>query len=81
MPTNPQQMTANLKAPLIFNLKNRRGKQIILTTNIYTPRHNIMEEMKKQNQTLQDAHDVAQKQKIKEAARSQNQETEKKDAV
>ena len=79
MPTNPQQMTANLKAPLIFNLKNRRGKQIILTTNTYTPRHNIMEEMKKQNKSLQDAHDAAQKQEIKETAQA-GQEI-KKDAV
>lgn len=79
MPTNPQQMTANLKAPLIFNLKNRRGKQIILTSNTYTPRHNIMEEMKKQDQSLKDAHQEAQKKDIKEAA--QAVEAPKKDAV
>lgn len=48
MPSNPQNMTANLKAPLVFNLKNRRGKQLILNASEYTTRHNIMEEVKKQ---------------------------------
>ncbi len=47
MPTNPQNMTANLKAPLVFNLKNRKGKQLILSTSAYTTRHNIMEEIRK----------------------------------
>lgn len=67
MPTNPQQMTANLKAPLIFNLKNRLGKQIILNANIYTPRHNIMEEMKKQNKTLQENGEITSTSEIKDA--------------
>lgn len=47
MPSNPQNMTANLKAPLIFNLRNRKGKQIILNNPAYTTRHNVMEEMRK----------------------------------
>ncbi len=47
MPSNPQNMTANLKAPLIFNLKNRKGKQIILNSSTYTTRHSIMEEVKR----------------------------------
>jgi len=52
MPTNPQNMTANLKAPLVFNLKNRQGKQIILNDSQYTTRHNIMEEMKKHSKAV-----------------------------
>jgi flagellar assembly factor FliW len=47
MPSNPQNMTANLKAPLVFNLKNRKGRQIILNNQEYTTRHNILEEVKK----------------------------------
>lgn len=47
MPSNPQNMTANLKAPLVFNLKNRKGKQVILTNSGYTTRHNILDEVKK----------------------------------
>lgn len=48
IPTNPQNMTANLKAPLVFNLHNRKGKQLVLSNSAYTTRHNIMEEIKKQ---------------------------------
>ena len=59
IPTNPQNMTANLKAPLVFNLQNRRGKQLVLSNSAYTTRHNIMEEIKKQssagNATVQEA--------------------------
>ena len=29
----PQEMTANLKAPLVFNIKKKKGKQIILNDN------------------------------------------------
>ena len=46
MPSNPQNMTANLKAPLVFNLQNRCGKQIILSESKYATKHNIMEELK-----------------------------------
>lgn len=53
MPSNPQNMTANLKAPLIFNLKNRRGKQIILNHPQYTTRHNLMEELRKHSQIIE----------------------------
>lgn len=52
MPSNPMKMTANLKAPLIFNLKNRRGKQIILSKADYTTRHNIMDEVKRREAEL-----------------------------
>lgn len=51
IPTNPQNMTANLKAPLVFNLKNRKGKQLVLRNDAYTTRHNIMEEIKKHTAT------------------------------
>ena len=44
---DPQNMTANLKAPLIFNVLNRRGKQIILNTSDYSAQHNVMFEIKK----------------------------------
>jgi len=60
IPTNPQNMTANLKAPLVFNLQNRRGKQLVLSNPAYTTRHNIMEEVRKRSaatdaQTVQEA--------------------------
>ncbi len=68
MPSNPQNMTANLKAPLVFNLKNRKGKQVILNNPEYTTRHNIMDEVKKRsaqvdaatlNDVIEKAKDVA----------------------
>ena len=55
MPSNPQNMTANLKAPLVFNLKNRKGKQLILNNPAYTTRHNILEEVKKRSGAADDA--------------------------
>lgn len=60
MPSNPQNMTANLKAPLVFNLKNRKGKQLILNNPIYTTRHNIMDELK----LLSNAQDQAKAQQV-----------------
>lgn len=47
IPSDPKKMSANLKAPLIFNLKNRRGKQLILKDAQYHTKHYIMDEMKK----------------------------------
>ena len=39
-------MSANLKAPLVFNLSNRLGKQVVLKDPQYQTKHFIMEEMK-----------------------------------
>ena len=66
VPSNPQNMTANLKAPLIFNLKNRKGKQIILSSNDYTTRHNIMDDVKKKP----DSEEAQAVQKVVDAAKS-----------
>lgn len=66
MPSNPQNMTANLKAPLVFNLKNRRGKQLILNNPAYTTRHNVMEELKKRAAEI----DAAQAQQAIEKAKA-----------
>lgn len=76
MPTNPQNMTANLKAPLVFNLKNRRGKQVILNNPAYTTRHNIMEEVKKRTAN-QDAAGI--QQTIDQAKAVQEAEEQVKD--
>ncbi len=75
IPSNPKNMTANLKGPLIFNLKNRRGKQIVLMDQKYTTRHNIMEEVKKLSKK-----DVKEEQKEKAAKKGKKvaAKTEKK---
>jgi flagellar assembly factor FliW len=47
IPMDPKKMSANLKAPLVFNLNNKLGKQIILKDTQYQTKHFILEEMKK----------------------------------
>ena len=47
IPMDPKKMSANLKAPLVFNLKNRLGKQVIVKDAQYHTKHFIMEEIKK----------------------------------
>lgn len=78
MPSDPQKMTANLKAPLIFNLKNRRGRQVILNNPDYTTRHNIMDEAEKgatkvQTEALQGVIERAKKTKASEDKKTSNQ--------
>ncbi|APJ04303.1 flagellar assembly protein FliW [Silvanigrella aquatica] len=50
IPMDPKKMSANLKAPLVFNLSNRVGKQVVLKDPQYQTKHFIMEEMKKFSQ-------------------------------
>lgn len=73
MPSNPRNMTANLKAPLVFNLKNRRGRQLILSHPEYTTRHNIMEEVKKRTDGQESSaiQDVIER--VKESSQKQQQ--------
>lgn len=47
IPLDPKKMSANLKAPLIFNSSNRKGKQFILKDPNYQTKHYILEELKK----------------------------------
>ncbi len=47
IPMDPKKMSANLKAPLIFNLSNRLGKQLIVKDPQYQTKHFIMDEIKK----------------------------------
>ena len=50
IPMDPKKMSANLKAPLVFNLSNRIGKQVVLKDPQYQTKHFIMEEMKRFSQ-------------------------------
>jgi flagellar assembly factor FliW len=45
IPTDPTKMTANLKAPIIINLKNRLAKQVILHQADYPIRKSIYPEL------------------------------------
>jgi flagellar assembly factor FliW len=46
IPSNPEQMTANLRAPIVFNLPKRTGKQVILNKSEYNTRHKVLEELR-----------------------------------
>jgi flagellar assembly factor FliW len=47
IPNDPKKMSANLKAPLVFNLENKLGKQVILKDSEFQTKHYIIDEMKK----------------------------------
>ncbi len=47
LPDDLTKMTANLKAPLVFNLEKRIFKQVFLETDKYTVRENILEGIKR----------------------------------
>lgn len=47
VPGNPEEMTANLIAPLCINIETRLAKQVILTDPRYGTRHPIIEEMER----------------------------------
>jgi len=48
VPDDIKQMSMNLKAPLIINIRNKEGAQIILDTDKYTVRHYIIDELRRQ---------------------------------
>ncbi len=41
-PGRPQDMTANLMGPVVINLKNRRGRQLVIDDPRYSHKHRIM---------------------------------------
>jgi len=47
IPEDITYMTANLKAPIIINTQNCKGKQIILENSNYELKHNILHELQK----------------------------------
>lgn len=42
VPENPRDMTANLLAPLIFNMANRQGMQLVLTDQRYPVKYPVL---------------------------------------
>lgn len=43
-----EQISMNLKAPLVINAKNHKGSQIVLDTDKYSVRHYILDEIRRQ---------------------------------
>jgi flagellar assembly factor FliW len=50
IPDNPEDMTANLRGPLIINVENKVARQVVLTDERYSPHHSVMEEIRKRVQ-------------------------------
>lgn len=48
VPENLKDISMNLKAPIVINMKNRKAAQIILDTDKYTMRHYILDELRRQ---------------------------------
>ncbi|MCR4435068.1 MAG: flagellar assembly protein FliW [Clostridiales bacterium] len=48
IPEDVSLMTMNLRAPLVINVKNKRGMQVVLDTDRYSVRHYILEELRRQ---------------------------------
>lgn len=45
VPEDPRQMTANLRAPVLINPKNRKARQVILADGGYAIKHRLLEGM------------------------------------
>ncbi|MEI6512969.1 MAG: flagellar assembly protein FliW [bacterium] len=44
-PGNPQAMTVNLAGPVVVNLEDQMGRQIVVDSDEYHTRHSVLEEM------------------------------------
>lgn len=44
VPQNPRDMTANLLAPLIFNMGNRKGMQLVLTDRRFPVKYRVFDQ-------------------------------------
>lgn len=53
IPKDVTQMTANLKAPIVVNLSDQVGRQVVLQENEYTLKHLMFKELKAQLTTIQ----------------------------
>jgi len=46
IPENPEEMTANLRGPVVVNVATKTAKQVVLTDGRYSPHHSIMKEVR-----------------------------------
>lgn len=53
IPQDVTQMTANLKAPIVINLKKQLAKQVVLQENEYSIKHLMFKELKAHLMTIQ----------------------------
>jgi flagellar assembly factor FliW len=57
IPENPEDMTANLRGPVVVNVKEKTARQVVLTDGRYSPHHSIMQEVRKRVDTEHAAKD------------------------
>jgi len=53
IPADITQMTANLKAPVVLNLREKIGRQVVLQENEYNIKHPMFKELRSQIITIQ----------------------------
>lgn len=51
-PDNPKNMTINLLAPIVINVKNNQARQLIMEGSEYKIRHKVNEEIKRSQKIL-----------------------------
>jgi flagellar assembly factor FliW len=54
IPQNPKDMTANLQGPLVINVANRNGRQIISNNSRHSVKARILDEMEKRAAKLKE---------------------------
>jgi flagellar assembly factor FliW len=47
VPDNPENMTANLRGPIVVNAQKKTARQVVLADDRYSPRHSIMSEVRR----------------------------------
>ena len=57
IPDNPQDMTANLQGPIVINIRDKKGRQIISTNRKHSVKMHILNEMEKRTAKLQEIQD------------------------
>jgi flagellar assembly factor FliW len=67
IPEDATQMTANLKAPIVINLKEQVAKQVVLQENEYTIKHLMFKELRAHLITIQSQARTAKSAKSDEA--------------
>jgi flagellar assembly factor FliW len=48
VPSDPSQMSADLLGPVVINSQKKIAKQVVMSSGLYTTKHYILDELKKQ---------------------------------
>ncbi len=59
IPDDVSKMTANLKAPIVINIREQLAKQVVLQENDYEIKHNMFKELRTQLMTIRAQQDSA----------------------